>query len=107
MRPLQLHFELNARSSVHFSPTKHNVRALRHMVKSERERKSIKVLGTRVPSTFEAFKEYFDSILMMNLIEGHNSGDPLKHLTPDQIISCGLHVDSEANIMFAVVSIFF
>ena len=41
---------------------------------------------------------------MKNLMDGHNSGVPAKHLNPDQIICCGLHVDAEANIMFAVVS---
>ena len=74
------------------------------MVKRERDKKSVVALGKRIPSTFEALDEYFQSILMKNLMDGHNSGEPSKHLTPDQIVCCGLHVDAGANIMFAAVS---
>ena len=104
VKPRQLHIEINSATEVHISPTKQNVRSLRHMVKRERDRKAVEVLGKRIPSTFEAFEEYFQSILMKPLMDGHNSGDPSKHLTLDQMICCGMQVDAEANIMFAVVS---
>ena len=104
MNPRQLHIEINSASKVHISPTKHNVRSLRHMLKRERVKKAIEVYGKPIPSTFEAFEEYFSEVLMKNLMDGHNSGDPSKHLNPDQMICCGLHVDAEANIMFAVIS---
>ena len=70
------------------------------MVKRERVKKAIfEVYGKPIPSTFEAFEEYFSEVLMKNLMDGHNSGDPSKHLNPDQMICCGLHVDADAGIM--------
>jgi hypothetical protein len=74
------------------------------MVKRERVKKAIEAYGKPLPSTFEAFEEYFEEVLMKKVMEGHNTGEPSKHIGPDQMICCGLHVEAESNIMFAVIS---
>ena len=82
MKPSQLHIDINSASKVHISPAKHNVRSLRHMLKRERVKKAIEVYGKPIPSTYEAFDEYFLEVLMKNLMDGHNTGDASKHLNP-------------------------
>ena len=54
------------------------------MVKRERVKKAIEIYGKPIPSTYEAFDEYFSAVLMKNLMDGHNTGDASKHLNPDQ-----------------------
>ena len=97
MKPCQLHIEINAASKIHISQTKQNVRSLRHIVKRERVKKAIEIYGKPIPSTYEAFDEYFSAVLMKNLMDGHNTGGASKHLNPDQMICCGLHIDAEAG----------
>ena len=80
VKPRQLHIELNATAKVHISPTKHNVRSFRHMVKRERVKKAIEAYGKPLPSTFEAFEEYFEEVLMKKVMDGHNTGEPSKHI---------------------------
>ena len=101
IKPWQLHIEINAASQVHISPTKQNICSPHHVVKHERD-KTVEVLasllGKRIPSTFAAFEEYFQSILTKNLMDGHNSGEPSKHLTPDHLLRIAYGCGGQHNV---------
>ena len=74
------------------------------MKQSRRQFSSFEVYGKPISSTYEAFNEYFSESAVLILMDGHNTWDASKHFNPDQMICCGLHVDAEANIMFAAIS---
>ncbi len=61
VKPWAIHIEVNENGDVHISPTKKNMRAVRHLVNRTSKAKTEKAIGWSA-STFDGFEELMESM---------------------------------------------
>ncbi len=63
VKPWAIHKEVNENGDVHISPTKKNVRAVRHLVNRTRKAKTEEAIGGSA-DTFDGFEELMEFMLL-------------------------------------------